>query len=209
MSGKPSFFSELRRRNVYKVAVAYVVGACALAQGIAQVFPVFDVSNFAIRLIVLLIIIGFPVALAAAWFFEITPEGIKRTAAADAMPQMSGYKNRAWIYIVAVGLIVSLGLFFLGRFSASRAGSAPTGLGTSMSIPAKSIAVLPFENLSEDKANAYFAEGIQDEIVTRLAKIADLKVISRTSTQHYKSSATRNLREIGQALGVAHVLEGS
>jgi hypothetical protein len=127
MSGKPSFFSELRRRNVYKVAIAYVVGGWALAQGIAQVFPVFDVSNFAIRLIVLFIIIGFPVALAAAWCFEITPEGIKRTATADAMPQISGYKNRAWIYIVFVGLIVSLGLFFLGRFSASRAGSAPTG----------------------------------------------------------------------------------
>src|SRR5207245_1227487 len=194
--------------SVYKVAVAYVVGGWALAQGIAQVFPVFDVSNFAIRLIVLLIIIGFPVALAAAWSFEITPEGIKRTATADAMPQMSGYKDRAWIYIVLVGLIVSLGLFFLGRFSASRAGSAPTGLGTSMSIPAKSIAVLPFENLSEDKSNAYFAEGIQDEILTRLSKIADLKVISRTSTQHYKS-APENLLEIGKQLGVAHVVEGS
>jgi TolB-like protein/Tfp pilus assembly protein PilF len=208
MSGKPSFFSELRRRNVYKVAVAYVVGGWALAQGIAQVFPVFDVSNFAIRLIVLFIIIGFPVALAAAWFFEITPEGIKRTATADAMPQISGYKNRAWIYIVLVGLIVSLGLFFLGRFSASRAGSAPTGLGTSMSIPEKSIAVLPFENLSEDKSNAYFAEGIQDEIVTRLAKIADLKVISRASTQQYQSKPG-NLSEIAKQLGVANILEGS
>src|SRR4029077_9601724 len=208
MSGKPSFFSELRLRNVYKVAVAYVVGGWALAQGIAQVFPVFDVSNFAIRLIVLFIIIGFPVALAAAWFFEITPGGIKRTATADAMPQMSGYKNRAWIYVVLVGLIVSLGLFFLGRFSASRAGSAPTGLGTSMSIPAKSIAVLPFENLSEDKANAYFAEGIQDEIVTRLAKNEDLKMISRTSTQQNQSKPG-NLSEIAKQLGVANILEGS
>ena len=93
MSEKPSFFSELKRRNVYKVAVAYIIGGWALAQGIAQVFPVFDVSNWAIRLIVLLIIFGFPVALAAAWFLEITPEGIKRTATADAMPQMSGHKD--------------------------------------------------------------------------------------------------------------------
>jgi TolB-like protein len=197
-----NFFAELKRRNVYKVAVAYVVGGWALAQGIAQVFPVFDVSNFAIRLIVLLIIIGFPVALAAAWFFEITPEGIKRTATADAMPQMSGYKNRAWIYIVVVGLIVSLGLFFLGRFTAAPKQSASDG------VPAKSIAVLPFDNLSRDPDNAYFAEGIQEEIIMRLSKIADLKVISRTSTQRYKS-APENLSEIAKQLGVANILEGS
>jgi TolB-like protein/Tfp pilus assembly protein PilF len=203
-----NFFAELRRRNVYKVAVAYVVGGWALAQGIAQVFPVFDVSNFAIRLIVLLIILGFPVALAAAWFLEITPEGIKRTATADAMPEMSGYNNRAWIYIVIAGLIVSLGLFFLGRFSASRAGSAQIESGNSASIPAKSIAVLPFESLSEDKANAYFAEGVENEILTRLSKIGDLKVISRTSTQHYKSSP-ENLSEVGKQLRVAHIVEGS
>src|SRR5689334_5762424 len=113
-----NFFAELKRRNVYKVAVAYAVGGWALAQGIAQVFPVFDVSNWAIRLLVLLIIVGFPVALVLSWFFELTPEGIKRTAIADAMPRRPEHKNRAWIYVVVIGAAISIGLFFLGRYSA-------------------------------------------------------------------------------------------
>src|ERR1700757_3316919 len=123
MSDRPSFFGELKRRNVYKVAVAYIVGGWALSQGIAQVFPVFDVPNWAIRLVVLLIIIGLPVALALAWAFEITPQGIKRTEAADAMPQSGLQKNNAWIYVVVVGAVVSIGLFFLGRYTAGNAAS--------------------------------------------------------------------------------------
>src|SRR5215831_11404364 len=205
MSEKPSFFAELKRRNVYKVAVAYIVAGWALSQGIAQVFPVFDVSNWVIRLIVLLIIIGFPIALLLAWMFELTPQGIKRAETADAMPA-TDRKNRVWIYVVVVGGLFSIGLFFLGRYTAQtpRQNEAATG----SALPQKSIAVLPFENLSHDPDNAYFAEGIQDEILTRLSKIADLKVISRTSTQHYKS-APDNLREIAKQLGVAHILEGS
>ena len=199
-----NFLAELKRRNVYKVAIAYLVAGWALSQGIAQVFPVFDISNWAIRIIVLLIVVGFPVAVVFAWFFEITPEGVKRTEVADAMPKATGRKRHAWIYVVVAGAAISVALFFLGRYTASNraAAAAPNEL------PAKSIAVLPFENLSEDKANAFFAEGIQDEILTRLAKVADLKVISRTSTQHFKS-APENLHEIAKRLGVMHILEGS
>ena len=199
-----NFLAELKRRNVYKVAIAYLVAGWALSQGIAQVFPVFDISNWAIRIIVLLIVVGFPVAVVFAWFFEITPEGVKRTEVADAMPKSTGRKRHAWIYVVVAGAAISVALFFLGRYTASNraAAAAPNEL------PAKSIAVLPFENLSEDKANAFFAEGIQDEILTRLAKVADLKVISRTSTQHFKS-APENLPEIAKRLGVMHILEGS
>ena len=201
-----NFFAELKRRNVYKVAVAYAVAGWALSQGIAQVFPVFDVPNWVIRLIVVLMIIGLPVALVLAWAFEITPEGIKRTETADRMPAAARPKKHVWIYIVVLGAFVSLGLFFLGRYTAIS--GVPRQSEAALGIPQKSIAVLPFDNLSRDPDNAYFAEGIQDEILTRLSKIADLKVISRTSTQHYKS-APANLPEIAKQLGVAHILAGS
>ena len=197
-----NFFTELKRRNVYKVAVAYIVAGWALSQGIAQVFPVFDVPNWVIRSIVVLIILGLPVALVLAWTFELTPQGIKRTETADAMPAKTGQKKHAWIFVVVIGGAISLGLFFLGRITAP---SIPSSVNE---VSSKSIAVLPFENLSSDKENAYFADGIQDEILTRLSKIAALKVISRTSTQKYKS-APDNLREIGKQLGVSNLLEGS
>src|SRR5436309_3299343 len=199
-----NFFAELKRRNVYKVAVAYAVAGWALSQGIAQVFPVFDVPNWAIRMIVLLIVLGFPVAVVFAWFFEITPDGVKRTEVADAMPKVTTQKKRAWIYVVVIGAAISIALFFLGRYTAGSkiAAAVPND------IPGKSIAVLPFDNLSRDPDNAYFAEGVQDEILTRLAKVADLKVISRTSTQHFKS-APENLPEIAKQLGVTNILEGS
>ena len=201
-----SFFAELKRRNVYKVAVAYVVAGWALAQGIAQVFPVFDIPNWVVRLIVLLIIIGLPIALVLAWMFELTPQGIKRTETADAMPESARQKKHTWIYVVVIGAGISIALFFLGRYTASR--TIEDGRTGGPSLPQKSIAVLPFDNLSEEKGNAYFAEGIQDEILTRLAKVADLKVISRTSTQHFKSSPD-NLPQIAKQLGVMNILEGS
>jgi len=200
-----NFFAELKRRNVYKVAVAYIVAGWALSQGIAQVFPVFDVPNWIIRLIVMLIIIGLPVALVLAWMFELTPEGIKRTETADAMPTVTQKKKHVWIYVVVIGGLVSIGLFFLGRYSAINATPRQSEAAT---VPSKSIAVLPFDNLSRDPDNAYFAEGVQDEILTRLAKVADLKVISRTSTQHFKSSP-ENLPQIAKQLGVMNILEGS
>src|SRR6266545_5210080 len=196
-----NFFSELKRRNVYKVAVAYAVVGWLLVQVTTQVFPIFEIPNWALRLIVLAIIIGFPIALVIAWAFELTPQGLKRTEDVDLAAQTSA-KSHVWIYVVIVGALLSVGLFMVGRYGFRNKNSA------SSELPAKSIAVLPFENRSEDKANAYFADGIQDEILTRLSKIADLKVISRASTQHYKS-APENLPEIAKQLGVAHILEGS
>ncbi|PYL74047.1 MAG: hypothetical protein DMF26_12455 [Verrucomicrobia bacterium] len=195
------FFTELKRRNVYKVAVAYAVVAWLLIQVATQVFPFFEVPNWAVRLVVLLIVIGFPIALVIAWAFELTPEGLKRTEVADAAPTQRS-RSRAWIYVVLIAAALSIGLFFLGRFTASPKQSV------SATVSAKSIAVLPFDNLSRDPDNAYFASGIQDEIITRLAKIADLKVISRTSTQQYQSKPG-NLSEIAKQLGVANILEGS
>ena len=197
-----NFFRELKRRNVYKVAVAYIIAGWALSQGIAQVFPVFEIPNWIIRLIVLLVIFGLPIALVLAWMFEITPQGIKRTETADAMPSATRRKKHVWIYVVVIGAAISIGLFFLGRYSAGNKTASPARISN------KSIAVLPFDNLSRDPDNAYFAEGVQDEILTRLAKVADLKVISRTSTQHFKS-APDNLPQIAKQLGVAHILEGS
>jgi len=211
-----NFFAELKRRNVYKVAIAYIVGGWALSQGIAQVFPVFDVPTWAIRVLVVLIVAGLPVALVLAWMFELTPQGIKRTETADAMPAATRRKKHVWIYVVVVGVLMSVGLFLLGRYSAvtgaprpiTQPEARPGFQSQTATVPDKSIAVLPFDNLSRDPDNAYFAEGVQDEILTRLAKIGDLKVISRTSTEKYKS-APANLREIAQQLGVANIVEGS
>jgi TolB-like protein/Tfp pilus assembly protein PilF len=195
-----NFFGELKRRNVYKVAMAYGIVAWLLMQIATQVFPFLEIPNWAIRLVIMLVALGFPIALIIAWAFELTPEGIKRTEVADAAGERS--RGGAWIYIVLLGAVLSVGLFFLGRYSASRKQTE------SAELPAKSIAVLPFENLSGDPNNAYFTEGIQEEILTRLAKIADLKVISRTSTQRFKSSPD-NLPQIAKQLGVANILKGS
>jgi TolB-like protein/Flp pilus assembly protein TadD len=195
-----NFFTELKRRNVYKVAVAYAVVGWLLVQIATQTFPFFDIPNWAVRLVILLVVIGFPVALIIAWAFELTPEGLKRTESVAEKPRkQSG--GRAWIYVVIAGCLLSVGLFFLGRYSAPQ--TTTTDAATT-----KSIAVLPFENLSEDKANSYFVDGMQDEVITRLAKIAELRVISRTSTQRYKTRAT-NLAEIARELGVSHLVEGT
>ena len=194
-----SFFQELKRRNVYKVAVAYAVVGWLIIQVVTQTFPFLEIPGWSIRLVILLVIIGFPVALVTAWVFDLTPEGVKRTEGGGTDAAASESRGRGWIYVAIVAGLMSGGLFFLGRYSAPRESSE---------IGGKSIAVLPFENRSEDKANAFFADGIQDEILTRLAKIAELKVISRTSTQRYKSSP-ENLPQIAKELGVAHVLEGS
>ncbi len=203
-----NFFAELKRRNVYKVAVAYAVVGWLLVQVATQVFPFFEIPNWAVRLIVLGIVIGFPVALVIAWAFELTPQGLKRAEDVDLAAQGSR-KSHAWIYVVIVGAAFSIGLIFVGRYTArNTAGAARTEAATGSSIPQKSIAVLPFENLSDDKGAAYFADGIQDEILTKLASIADLKVISRTSTAKYKSKP-EDLKTVSQQLGVATVVEGS
>jgi TolB-like protein/predicted Zn-dependent protease len=205
MNEKPSFFSELKRRNVYKVAVAYAVVGWLIAQIATQIFPFLEIPNWIVRLVIVLIAIGFPIALVIAWAFEATPEGIKRTEVADTMPAVAGQKKHLWIYVVAIGAAISIALFFLGRYTA---GSGTPRQSEAATVSAKSIAVLPFDNLSRDPDNAYFCEGVQDEILTRLAKVADLKVISRTSTQRFKS-APSDLREIAKQLGVTNILEGS
>ncbi len=202
-----NFFAELKRRNVYKVAVAYAIVGWLVAQIATQIFPFLEIPNWVVRLIIVLIAIGFPIALVIAWAFEATPEGIKRTEVADTMPAVAGQKKHAWIYVVIVGAAISVALFFLGRYTAqSREGGRPPA--TAGSLAQKSIAVLPFDNLSRDPDNAFFAEGVQDEILTRLAKVADLKVIARTSTQKFKS-APADLRDVAKQLDVTNILEGS
>jgi len=207
-----SFFGELKRRNVYKVAVAYAVVSWLLIQVATQVFPFFEIPNWAIRLVVLLLILGFPVALILSWAFEITPEGIKRESEIGPDKSITHHTGRKIVALTIVLGVAAAGLLafqLLRSKSPSAAGVLPsTASSAPVDIPSKSIAVLPFDNLSDDKSNAYFAEGIQDEILTRLSKIAALKVISRSSTQKYKSSPD-NLREVGKQLGVAHLLEGS
>src|SRR5437016_4733920 len=195
------FLTELKRRNVYRAAVAYGVVAWFLTQLTTQVFPFFEISNSAVRFVVIALAVGFPIAMLLAWVYEFTPEGIVRTedlhpAQARSIQRATG---RVLDFIIIGALLLVIAMLIVGRL--------PFYRQTGESISQKSIAVLPFENLSEDKANAYFADGIQDEILTRLSKIADLKVISRTSTQHYKS-APENLPEIARQLGVAHILEG-
>src|SRR6266705_1157136 len=196
-----NFFAELKRRNVYKVAVAYAIVGWLLVQVATQVFPFLEIPNWAIRLVIALVAIGFPIALVSAWAFATTPEGIKRTEDVDLIAAAKQPKKHTWIYVVVIGAAFSIGLFFIGRYSVRNGSSASE-------LPAKSIAVLPFDNLSRDPDNAFFAEGVQDEILTRLAKVADLKVIARTSTQKFKS-APENLPDIAKRLGVANILEGS
>jgi TolB-like protein/Tfp pilus assembly protein PilF len=193
------FFAELKRRNVYRVAITYGVVAWLIIQIATQVLPFFEVPNWGIRLIVLFILFGFPFALIFAWAFELTPEGIKRTADIP-LPESVTRSTGRKLELTIIGVLVAIIGVLVVQHSRSKE--------TPPDIPKKSIAVLPFENRSSDKENAYFADGVQDEILARLSEVSDLKVISLTSTQHYKS-APENLPEIAKQLGVAHILEGS
>jgi TolB-like protein/Flp pilus assembly protein TadD len=198
----PNFFAELKRRNVYKVAIAYAVVAWLLMQIASQIFPFFDIPSWGVRLVVLLLIIGFPIALILAWAFELTPEGIKRTEDVDLSKSIRRKTGRKLDFLIIAVLLLVIAALLFQRFHPN----VPPAVSSSLE---KSIAVLPFENFSEDKAFGFFADGVQDEILTDLAKIADLKVISRTSVMQYKGGLKRNLPEIAQALKVAHVVEGS
>jgi TolB-like protein/regulator of sirC expression with transglutaminase-like and TPR domain len=197
-----NFFAELKRRNVYRAAVAYGVVAWFLTQLTTQVFPFFEIPNSAVRFVVIALAVGFPIAMLLSWVYEFTPEGVVRTE--DIQPAQARSVQRATgrilDFIIIGALLLVIAMLIVGRL--------PFYRQTGESISEKSIAVLPFENLSEDKANAYFAVGIQEEILTRLASIADLKVISHTSTQRYQSKPG-NLTEIAKQLGVAHIFEGS
>jgi TolB-like protein/Flp pilus assembly protein TadD len=197
-----SFFGELKRRNVYKVAVAYVVVGWALAQGIAQVLPVFEIPNWAVRLMVLTIVIGFPIALVIAWAFELTPEGIKRTEDVDPAVD-SRAKSHAWIYVVIVAALLSISLFFLGRFTARNSTGA-----SSNEFPAKSIAVLPLLNESGDPRDEYFSDGLSEELIAALAQIRGLKVIGRSSSFRFKDRKEEP-KAIGEKLGVSTLLDGT
>jgi TolB-like protein/Flp pilus assembly protein TadD len=198
-----SFLSELQRRNVYRAGAAYAVVGWLVVQIATQVLPIFDVSPLALRVIVLLIVAGLPIVLVLSWVYEVTPEGIVRTGGVSPGDSIAHHTGRR-LNAVIIGVLVLAVLFLIAqRYLFPQRVAAPIAV-----IPDKSIAVLPFENLSEDKANAFFAQGIQDEILTRLAKIGALKVISRTSTQHYASSPD-NLPDIARQLGVANILEGS
>src|SRR3989442_12980862 len=163
-----NFFAELKRRNVYKVAIAYAVVAWLLLQIATQVFPFLEIPNWAIRLVIMLIVIGFPIALVIAWAFELTPEGIKRTEDVDLGPTLTRKTGRKLDFFIIAVLLLVIGILVFQRLRPSVSPAVSSTLE-------KSIAVLPFENLSEEKANAYFADGIQDEILTKLAGIGDLK----------------------------------
>src|SRR6266513_1438020 len=191
MSG---FFEEVQRRKVYRVAAAYIIAAGFIIQIGSAVFPAWELPNWTFRLVVVLLLIGFPIALILAWAYDVTPQGIRATPTTSAS---GGHRRRNLIMLIAAGVIVSAaaGFFLLPRVSARKID--------------KSIAVLPFQNLSDEKENAYFADGMQDDILTNLSKIGDLKVISRMSVMSYRGEGTRNAREIGKALGVAALLEGS
>jgi TolB-like protein/Flp pilus assembly protein TadD len=205
------FFAELKRRNVYKVAVAYAVVAWLLIQAGSILFPTFEAPAWVMKVFVTIVFLGFPAALVLAWAFELTSKGIRRTediAPAESITRRTGRRVTALVVIAAVGAAALFAFQFLRTKSALPSNEKTVRAMTVGGIPLKSIAVLPFASLSEDKANEYFASGIQDEILTRLAKIADLKVISRTSTQQYQTRPG-NLPEIAKQLGVAHILEGS
>ncbi|MGC2352471.1 MAG: hypothetical protein WA496_03650 [Candidatus Udaeobacter sp.] len=209
-----NFFSELKRRNVYKVAIAYAVVAWLLMQIASQIFPFFEIPNWAVRLVVLLLIIGFPIALVIAWAFEATPEGIKRTEAADAAGQRS--RGAAWIYVVLIGAAVSVCLFFLGRYTAGRATPRPASAElrrgeqseAAAAIPGKSIAVLPLLNESGDPKDEYFSDGLSEELIAALAQISGLKVIGRSSSFRFKERKEEP-KTIGEKLGVTTLLEGT
>jgi serine/threonine-protein kinase len=199
-----NFFAELKRRNVYKVAAAYAVVAWLLMQIASQIFPFFDIPNWVVRLVVLLLIIGFPIALIIAWAFEATPEGIKRTRAADAAGQPS--RGNAWIYVVLIGAAVSVGLFFVGRYTAGRPTPRQNQLATV--IPEKSVAVLPLLNESGDPKDEYFSDGLSEELIAALAQISGLKVIGRSSSFRFKDRREEP-KTIGEKLGVSTLLEGT
>jgi TolB-like protein/Tfp pilus assembly protein PilF len=202
------FLGELKRRNVYRVAVTYAVVGWLLIQIATQVFPFFEIPKWWVRVVVLLLALGFPVALILAWAFELTPEGIKRTEDVPLHKSIRHHTGRKLVAVAVVAAAIAVGLFLV-QF-ARRSWTKPDSAGAfAQSVPEKSIAVLPFNNLSAEKENEFFASGIQDEILTSLAKVADLKVISRTSVMMYKAGDRRNAREIGRQLGVTFLLEGS
>src|SRR6266571_5887301 len=193
------FFAELKRRNVYRAAVLYGMGAWLLAQITTQIFPFFNVPNSAVRFVIIALVLGFPIAMAVAWIYELTPAGFVRTEDVDPATQRQFGRKVDFVIIGLLLLVIAILVYQ----------RLPFRTESEEAIPEKSIAVLPFANFSADKENAFFADGIQDDILTSLAQIGGLRVISRSSVMQFSGAAVRNLREIGKLLGVANVLEGS
>jgi TolB-like protein/Tfp pilus assembly protein PilF len=208
-NGPRGFFHQLKQRNVVRVSIAYGVTAWLLAQIATQIFPFFEVPNWGVRLVILVLCLGFPVALMLAWAFQITPEGIVRLE--DAVPNESRVRRKSHKFTALI-VVVAMAAVALFAFRFYRQNAIPAGASIQApALPAeKSIAVLPLENLSDDKEDAFFADGLQDDILTNVAKISELKVISRTSVSQYRGAgAVRNLREVARELGVENILEGS
>jgi len=187
------FFDEVKRRKVYQVAAAYIIAAGGIIQLASAAFPAWELPNWVLRLVIVLLLMGFPIALILAWAYDITAQGVRATPS-PAVPRSHRRRNVVMLVLTGVVISAAAGFFLLPRVSAHKCD--------------KSIAVLPFENLSDEKENAFFADGIQDDVLTNLSKVGDLKVISRTSVMPYRGKAT-NVREIGKALGVGAILEGS
>src|SRR5216110_3650799 len=187
------FFEEVRRRKVYRVAAAYIIAAGGIIQLASAAFPAWELPNWALRLVIVALLMGFPIALILAWVYDITAQGVRATPT-SAVPGSHRRRNIIMLVVTGVAISAAAGFFLLPRVSAHKID--------------KSIAVLPFESLSDEKENAYFADGIQDDVLTNLSKIGDLKVISRTSVMSYRGH-TPNVRDIGKALGVSTILEGS
>ena len=200
-----NFFGELKRRNVYKVAVAYGVVGWLVVQIATQVFPFLEIPNWLVRLVIVFVAVGFPIALVIAWAFELTPEGIRRAEDVD-LPAASRPKNRAWIYVAAIGAALSVGLFFVGRYTAGNATPRPSEAATAISQ--KSIAVLPLLNESGDPRDEYFSDGLSEELIAALAQISGLKVIGRSSSFRFKDRKEEP-KTIGEKLAVSTLLDGT
>jgi TolB-like protein/Flp pilus assembly protein TadD len=192
-----NFFAELKRRSVYKVAVAYAIVGWLVMQIAATVVPALHLSDTITTAVVLLVILGFPIALILAWAFELTPEGIKRTEFADELPTKAR-RHRAWIYVVIIAGAISVGVFFLGRYTSSK---------QSAGLPAKSIAVLPFDNQNRDPDTDYLSDGIPESIINSLSHLPNLKVMSRNSVFHYKGKNI-DAPAVAKELKVQAVLTG-
>ena len=210
MNEEHSFFAELKRRNVYKVAVAYCVVGWLLVQVATQVFPFLEIPNWVVRIVIGLVAIGFPISLVIAWAFEMTPEGVKRTEAADATGEHS--RGGVWVAVVAIAAALSIGLFFIGRYTAGNArprhDASPARTEAAKGIPPKSIAVMPLINESGDPADEYFSDGLSEELIAALGQVRNLKVIGRSSSFRFKDRKEEP-KMIGEKLGVSTLLEGT
>src|SRR5438874_11649653 len=209
MTEKPSIFTELKRRNVYKVAVAYAVVAWLSIQAASILVPTFEAPSWVMKVIVMAVALGFPIAVIFAWAFELTPEGIKHTEDVDPLSASTQgptagrvSKNRTWIYVTVIGAALSVGLFFMGRYTVRESSS-----GSPSSLSEKSIAVLPFENQNRDPDTDYLSDGIPESIINSLSELPKLKVMSRNSVFHYKGKEA-DAETVGKELKVQTLLTG-